>query len=50
MLRREISELKGMLISELEFRGEVVERINAARGRIRKSYVAHEKVKREFLR
>jgi hypothetical protein len=49
-LRREISELKGMLISEPELRKEAVKRINEARGRIRKSYVAHEKVTREFLR
>ena len=49
-LRREISELKGMLISEPGLREEAVKRINEARGRVRKSYVAHEKVTREFLR
>lgn len=44
------SELKGMLISEPELRKEAMKRVNEARGRVKKSYVAREKVTREFLR
>lgn len=50
VLRREISEVKGLLITEPELRKKAVKRINEARGRIRKSYVAHEKMTKEFLR
>jgi len=49
-LREEITELKELLASEPELREEVIKRINEARGRVKKSYVAHEKVTREFLR
>jgi len=49
-LREEITELKGLLISEPELKEEVIKRINEARERVKKSYVAHEKVTREFLR
>ena len=49
-LREEITGLKELLISEPELRSDVIKRINEARGRVRKSYVPHEKVAREFLR
>jgi hypothetical protein len=55
---RKLSELRGILkdvkrpAREIvrELRKEAVKRVNEARGRVKKSYVAHEKVKREFLR
>lgn len=49
-LREEITELKELLTSEPELKEEVIMRINEARERVKKSYVAHEKVTREFLR
>ena len=49
-LREEITELDELLTSEPELKEEVIMRINEARERVKKSYVAHEKVTREFLR
>ena len=49
-LREEITGLKKLLIAEPELRPEVVKRMNEARQRVKKTYVPHEKVKREFFR
>jgi len=49
-LRGEITKLKELLTSEPELKEDVIKRINEARERVKKSYVAHEKVTREFPR
>ncbi|MEM2890858.1 MAG: hypothetical protein QW358_05945 [Candidatus Hadarchaeum sp.] len=49
MLREEITELRELLTSEPELREETVKKINEARERMKKNYVPHDKVVREFL-
>jgi hypothetical protein len=42
--------LRDLLISEPELREDVIRRITEARERVKKEYVPHERVVREFLR
>jgi hypothetical protein len=49
-LREEIIKLKELLVSEPALREDVIKKINEARERIKREYVPHEKVMREFLK
>jgi len=49
-LREEMIELKELLLSEPSLRKEIIRKVNEARRRIKREYVSHEKVVREFLK
>jgi hypothetical protein len=49
VLKREIYELKIILISEPELREDIVKRINEARKRVKTTFVAHKQIKKEFM-
>jgi hypothetical protein len=47
-LKKEIREIKVILIQEPELAEDVVKRINKARQRMKSGFVSHKEVKKEF--
>jgi len=49
VLRREVHELKIILVSEPELREDTAKRINEARKSIKADFVTHKQMKKEFI-
>lgn len=48
-LKKEIHELKVILIQEPELREDIVKRVNQARQRMKTDFVTHEQMEKEFV-
>ncbi len=49
-VRKEVHEIKELLLREPELRDEVVEQIKQARKEIKTKFVAHEEIMKEFAK